>query len=153
MSNIPDNRSKEFLKLIRTVEQRLSEYNQPLTINKTKVLEVLFESDDHLSVEDIIQLSNHNDKKLTVTTVYRILSSFEHYGIVDSITVLDRKRYELSYKKQPHYHLYCLKCGSIVEFDDIDIHDRFLKELSNVEFEPVGFNVIINGVCKKCQAQ
>ncbi|TET87491.1 MAG: hypothetical protein E3J96_05400 [Sulfurovum sp.] len=78
--------------------------------------------------------------------------SFEAYGIVDSIIVDNKKRYELLYLKKPHYHLYCQECHKILEFESLDIHDMFLTHLKSLEFQPTNFNVIINGVCKKCQA-
>ena len=142
---------KEYLDFISIVENRLSSHNQLLTFNKSKILEILFENSEHLSVEDIVRISKEKDIELKTTTVYRTLATFEAFGIVDSILVNDKKRYELSYFKQPHYHLYCQSCHKISEFESLDIHDKFLIHLKNLEFKPTNFNVIINGVCKKCQ--
>ena len=83
--------------------------------------------------------------------MYRILSAFETFGIVDTLIVEDRKLYELAYIKQPHYHLYCMECQKIIEFSNVEIHEKFLKELRDRKFTATGFNVIINGVCKECQ--
>jgi len=63
----------------------------------------------------------------------------------------DKKRFELVYCKQPHYHLYCQECNKVMEFESLDIHDLFIKHLKNIDFKPTNFNVIINGVCTKCQ--
>ncbi len=144
---------QEYLNFLNIVDKRLASLNQILTINKTKIIEILFENSEHLSVIDIVKISNNQESNcLTTTTVYRVLSSFEAYGIVDSITVDDKKRYELLYFKKPHYHLYCQECHKIAEFESLDIHDMFLTNLKSLEFQSTNFNVIINGVCKKCQA-
>ncbi len=147
-----DIKTEDFSDFIELVEKRLSSHDQILTINKKQILEILFTNTEHLSVNDIVNISKKSkDKKLDTTSVYRILSSFETFGIVDSILLDDNKRrYELSFLKKPHYHLYCQECHKIAEFESLDIHDMFLTQLKNIDFQPTNFNVIINGVCKEC---
>ncbi|MEA3353240.1 MAG: Fur family transcriptional regulator [Campylobacterota bacterium] len=152
MCKVPTNKIKEYLEFLKIVEKRLESHNQNLTINKSIILELLFENSEHLCAEDIIKLSKKKENNsLKASTVYRALNTFETFGIVDSITVGDKKRYELSYFKQPHYHLYCQECNTISEFESLDIHDMFLRELKHLKFKPTNFNIIINGVCSKCQ--
>ncbi|RLA82827.1 MAG: hypothetical protein DRG78_06090 [Epsilonproteobacteria bacterium] len=152
MCKLPTNKIQEYIELLKIVKKRLESHNQILTINKSNILEILFENSEHLSAEDILKLSRtkHNNS-LKVTTIYRTLNNFEAYGIVDSIIIDDKKRYELAYFKQPHYHLYCQSCHKINEFESLEIHNKFLENLKNIEFRPTNFNVIINGVCEKCQ--
>jgi len=152
MCKVLTNQIQEYIEFLKIVEKRLESHNQILNINKSIILEILFENSEHLSVEDIILLSKAKESnKLSVTTVYRILNVFESLAIVDSIIVDDKKRYELSYFKQAHYHIYCQNCHKIHEFENLDIHDKFLENLKKIDFKPTNFNVIINGVCKQCQ--
>ena len=152
MCKIPTNNVQEYIEFLKIVGKRLESHNQVLNINKSIILEILFENSEHLSVDDIILLSKTKESnKLSVTTIYRILNAFETLGIIDSIIVDDKKRYELSYFKQPHYHLYCQNCHKISEFESLDIHDKFLQNLKSEGFKPTNFNVIINGVCKQCK--
>jgi len=152
MCKVPTNQIQEYIEFLKIVEKRLESHNQILNINKSIILEILFENSEHLSADDIILLSKAKESnKLSVTTAYRILNIFESLGIVDSIIIDDKKRYELSYFKQPHYHLYCQNCHKIHEFENLDIHDEFLTNLRKIDFKPTNFNVIINGVCKQCQ--
>jgi len=69
---------------------------------------------------------------------------------VDKIIIDDKKRFELVYFKQPHYHAYCQECNKLIEFENLEIHNLFLKNLKEINFKPTNFNVIINGVCKNC---
>jgi len=152
MCKIPVSKAQEYIDFLQIVKKRLVSHNQILNINKSSILEILFENSEHLSVDDILILSKTKKSiKLSITTIYRILNVFETFGIVDSIIVDDKKRYELSYFKQPHYHLYCQRCHNIAEFESLDIHDKFLQNLKSEGFKPTNFNVIINGVCKQCQ--
>ncbi|MCK5293348.1 MAG: transcriptional repressor [Arcobacteraceae bacterium] len=150
-----DNNIEDFLEFIELINKRLISHEQILTPNKEFILKILFDNSEHLSVNEIVNLSKTEDgKKLDTTTVYRILSNFETFNIIDSILLDDNKRrYELSYLKKPHYHLYCQYCSQIIEFESLDIHDKFLSQLNNINFQPTSFNVIINGVCKKCQTR
>jgi Fe2+ or Zn2+ uptake regulation protein len=152
MCKVPTNKLDEYIDFLKIVEKRLEFHNQILTINKSIILELLFENSEHLSADDIVQLSKTKQANtLNVTTAYRALSTFETFGIVDSISIDDKKRYELSYLKRPHYHLYCQSCNAISEFECLDIHDKFLQSLKRLSFTPTNFNVIINGVYNKCQ--
>lgn len=147
----PQKELQEYLEFLKIVEKRLTNHNQILTKNKQEVLKIIYENNSHLSAEDIVSISKQNiGQRLKSTTVYRSLSVFETLGIVETITVDDKKRYELSYFKQPHYHLYCQECGTISEFEDKNIHQLFLAQLNQKEFKATNFNVIINGVCNKC---
>lgn len=141
----------EYVEFLKIVEKRLASHSQILTFSKSKVLEILFDSGKHLTVEEILNISRKSlNNQLKTTTIYRTLSTFESLGIVDSIIVDEKKRYEVSYFKQPHYHLYCQECNEIEEFENLEIHNMFLEQLNQREFKATGFNVIINGICKKC---
>jgi len=150
---MPQINSTDSIKLMKLIEKRLDTRGQVLTINKKVIVKILLENSEHLTVDDIVGISEKNKyKKLDRTTVYRILSKFESYDIVDSIVLNDnKKRYELTYLKNPHYHIYCNECNNMSEFENLDIHDKFLSQLKNENFQPMNFNIIINGVCKKCQ--
>ncbi|WP_419769284.1 MAG: Fur family transcriptional regulator [Candidatus Marinarcus sp.] len=145
------NNSKNYKEFLNVVKQRLNHHKQLLTQNKKTILKILFESQSHLSAEEIIAISEtYNDGLLSASTVYRTLSSFEHFGVVESLAIQDKKRYELNYLKQPHYHLYCQECNQVIEFEDAKIHSSFLSTIEKMNFKALHFNVIISGVCKQC---
>ncbi len=79
MCKIPTNQIQEYIDFLEIVEKRLESHNQILTINKSIILELLFENSEHLSAEDIILLSKTKESnKLSATTVYRILNILNH---------------------------------------------------------------------------
>ena len=152
MCQLPNVENNDYLNIFNIIKKRFEQHSQLFTLNKQIIFRILYEYSEHLSVDDIVSIAYENFKqKLNNSTVYRILSSFEVLGIVDNIFVDDKKRFELVYFRQPHYHLYCQECNKVIEFESLDIHDLFLKELKNIQFKPTNFNVIINGVCKECQ--
>jgi len=152
MCLLPNIKNSEYLNIFSIIKNRFEQHNQLFTINKQIIFRILYEYSEHLSVDDIVNIALANFKqKLNSSTVYRIMSAFEVLGIVDNIIVDDKKRFELIYFRQPHYHLYCQECNNVIEFESLEIHNLFLKELDKIDFKPTNFNVIINGVCKKCQ--
>ena len=152
MGKQPNKNSSEYINIFNIIKKRFEKHNQLFTTKKQIIFKVLYENSEHLSVDEIIIISRkYFNEELNSSTVYRILSSLELLGIVNYIVVDDKKRFELAYFKQPHYHLYCQECNQVLEFESLDIHDLFLKHLRNINFKPTNFNVIINGVCEKCQ--
>jgi Fe2+ or Zn2+ uptake regulation protein len=152
MSKLPNVENKEYLSIFSIIKRRFEQHHQIFTVNKQIIFRILYENDEHLSVEEIACIaSEYYKQSLNHSSVYRILSFFEVLGIVDNISVDDKKRFELVYCKQPHYHLYCQECNKVREFESLDIHDLFLAHLKSIDFKPTNFNVIINGVCQKCQ--
>jgi len=144
-------KTNEFKFFFDIIKKRFEKHNQVFTINKQVIFKILYENNDHLSVDEIVNFAKILfNKILNTSTVYRILSSFEILGIVDKIVVDDKKRFELIYFKQPHYHAYCQECNKVIEFENSEIHDLFLKNLKNINFKPTNFNVIINGICNDC---
>ena len=152
MCQLPSVESSDYINFFNIIKNRFVQHNQIFTINKQLIFRILYQNGEHLSVEEIVLIANKDfDLVLNNSTVYRILASFEILGIVDNIVVDDKKRFELVYFKQPHYHLYCQECNKVMEFESFEIHNLFLKHLKDIDFKPTNFNVIINGVCSKCQ--
>ena len=152
MSTLPIIDKSEYLNICNIIKNRFEKHKQLFTVNKQMIFKILYDNSEHLSVDEIILIANKENKQLlNNSTVYRILSTFEMLGIVDNIIVDDKKRFELVYFKQPHYHLYCQECNKVMEFESLDIHDLFLSHLKSINFKPINFNVIINGVCQQCQ--
>ena len=139
--------NNNYIDLYKIIKKRVEQHKQVFTKNKQEVFKSLFNSSDHLSVDEIIE----DTQIFNRSTINRVLTSFEGLGIIECIIIVDVKRYELVYLKQPHYHLYCQECNNISEFSNLEIHKLFLNNLENMNFKATSFNVIINGVCNKCQ--
>jgi len=154
MSPLPNIESNDYFNFFNIIKNRFEKHNQIFTINKQVVFKILYQNSEHLSADEIVLLAKENfEQSLNHSSVYRILGAFEILGIVDNIVVDDTKRFELVYFKQPHYHLYCQECNTVSEFESYEIHSLFLKHLDSINFKPTNFNVIINGVCAKCQGK
>ena len=86
----------------------------------------LFEQTErrHLTAEDVYRLLMAENIDVGLATVYRVLTQFEHAGLLmrhhfDN----DKAVYELN-RGSHHDHLLCLQCGKVEEFFDPAIEKR-----------------------------
>jgi Fur family ferric uptake transcriptional regulator len=78
----------------------------------------------HLSAEDVYRLLINEDIDIGLATVYRVLTQFEHAGLLQRHHFESGKAvYELD-EGTHHDHLVCLQCGRVEEFVDAEIEKR-----------------------------
>jgi len=100
------------------------------TAPRLRILELLEESaEHHLSAEDIYRRLIDSGEDVGLATVYRVLTQFEHAGLVTrhnfegghSVFELDSGSH--------HDHMVCLESGRVIEFVNEDI-ERLQKEIA-----------------------
>ena len=78
----------------------------------------------HLSAEDVYRLLLAESLDVGLATVYRVLTQFEHAGLLERHYFESGKAvFELS-AGQHHDHLVCIDCGRVEEFYDAEIEKR-----------------------------
>src|SRR5438132_6319425 len=95
------------------------------TLPRRKILE-LFETTKvrHLSAEDVYKALLAEGIDVGLATVYRVLTQFEHAGLLSRQHFETGKSvYELN-QGGHHDHLVCLPCGRVEEFYDGEIERR-----------------------------
>lgn len=134
-----------------------------ITEPRQVILELLNNTSDHLSAEDIYMAVHGDYPGIGLTTIYRTLDLLEQMGIIYRFHFGDgRSRYELIQNTQKpghHHHLVCLNCKKIIDYDDfVDEEMKLLKKVEkslsqkyNVE---ITHHVIqFYGICKDCQGK
>jgi Fur family ferric uptake transcriptional regulator len=105
--------------------QELKTIGLKATAPRLKILE-LFQGSKirHLSAEDVYRLLLAEDLDIGLATVYRVLTQFEHAGLLQRHHFESGKAvFELN--EGPHHdHLVCLQCGRVEEFVDAEIEKR-----------------------------
>ena len=122
-----------------------------ITLPRVKILTKLESSDKrHWSAEELYQDLISDGEIISLATVYRVLTQFEHANIVlrhhfdnDSTQSV----FELN-NTEHHDHMVSIKTGKVVEFYDEDIEKRqklVAKKLINtLIFINLFYHVIIN---------
>ncbi len=148
-------RSVEYTKLLNDFKQLLKENSLKFTIQREVILEMIYNSDEHLTPEGLHHLiqEKHPDLNTGIATVYRTLSLLEDSEMVTSLSFgAQGKKYELG-AKDHHDHIICTKCGSISEFVDEGIELRQKKIAEELGFIMQEHSMQIYGICKTCQTK
>ncbi|MGD9968906.1 MAG: Fur family transcriptional regulator [Sulfuricurvum sp.] len=146
-------RTIQYEKLLNDFKQLLKANGLKFTIQREVILEMLYNSDEHLTPEALHHLiqEKHPDLNTGIATVYRTLSLLEESEMVTSLSFgAQGKKYELG-AKDHHDHLICTKCGSITEFVDEEIENRQQKIADTLGFKMEEHSMQIYGICKNCQ--
>jgi Fur family ferric uptake transcriptional regulator len=81
----------------------------------------------HLSAEDVYRILINEGLDIGLATVYRVLTQFEHAGILQRHHFESGKAvFELN-EGSHHDHLVCMQCGRVEEFYDAEIEKRQVR--------------------------
>ena len=123
-----------------------------VTLPRLKILELLERSTNHhLSAEDIYRALMEQHEEVGVATIYRVLTQFEESGIVNKLNFENNQAvYELS-NVEHHDHLVCVKCNTIIEFQDDVIEQHQLQIANKHGFQLTDHSLYLYGLCKTCK--
>ncbi len=123
-----------------------------VTLPRLKILELLEKSSNHhLSAEDIYRALIEQHEEVGLGTIYRVLTQFEESGIVNKLNFENNQAvYELS-NVDHHDHLVCVKCNTIIEFQDDVIEEHQLQIANKYSFQLTDHSLYLYGLCKTCR--
>lgn len=146
-------RTIEYAKLLSDFKQLLKVNGLKFTIQREVILEMLYNSDEHLTPEALHRLiqEKYPDLNTGIATVYRTLSLLEDSAMVTSLSFgAQGKKYELG-AKDHHDHIICTGCGRISEFVDEEIELKQKKIAESLGFLMQEHSMQIYGICQTCQ--
>ncbi len=120
-----------------------------LTAQRQAILDLINASNRHWDAEELSRALGDAGQAVGIATVYRGLAFLEAEGLVASIQLADRKRYERA-DKAHHDHMVCTACGHIEEFAHATI--EALQEAAARErgFTISGHQLVMFGRCADC---
>jgi len=123
---------------------------QKLTTQRQAILDVINLSDKHWDADEVATALKERNNPIGIATVYRGLAALAELGLIESIQLADKKRYERA-SKDHHDHLVCQVCGMIEEFCKTEIER--LQEIVAREhgFEIQDHQLLLFGICKSCK--
>ena len=131
-----------------------------LTTGREAILDILSNSEGHLSAEDIYMKVHLKYPNVGLTTIYRTLDVLSDLGMVHKFDFGDgRLRYELAIGPagaNHHHHLVCTNCGKVLDYTDfIDEEVELLRETekgleAKYKFKITNHIIQFYGLCEKC---
>ncbi|MCX7895092.1 MAG: transcriptional repressor [Thermoanaerobaculum sp.] len=137
--------------LVERMVKELKAHGHSITSQRIMIFRALARRRDHPTAEALYeQLVQDHVPELSLATVYKNLHVFEELGLVRAVASPDGKtRFDVPIA--PHHHLFCTRCGVMVDVEDgvrvaVDPH---LEE--NSGFEVTGVEVLVEGICASCR--
>jgi Fur family ferric uptake transcriptional regulator len=134
-----------------------------MTAGREAILNILSQSTEHLSAEDIYIKVHAEKPSIGLTTVYRTLELLVNIGMVAKFDFGDgRARFELLQGPKCvkyHHHLVCTGCSRIIEYSDFINEELATLEMIQNKLSKQYDFLITNhlvqycGLCAKCVAE
>ena len=147
-----DGQEQVFQERLQKLKGKCREAGLKLTHQRLEIFRELALATDHPSVEAIHKRVQTRIPTISLDTTYRTLSTFEHYGLVSKVSVVeDRARF--CGDSWPHHHLFCTECKSITDFP-CDSFDKLEHPPETDDWGRVSTRqVLLEGVCSRCSEE
>ena len=124
---------------------------QRLTAQRQAILDLINASSIHWDAEAVARALADSGHSVGIATIYRGLSALAAEGLIESIQLADKKRYERA-DKSHHDHMVCTSCGRIEEFAHETIEALQHAAANKKGFVISGHQLVIFGLCADCAA-
>lgn len=118
------------------------------TPQRREIFEVVAESGDHPTADEIFERVRRKMPALSFATVYNCLSVLVQCGLVRQVT-LDRSPTRFCPNMREHCHFFCEACGEVTDID-LPSHDALDAVPLPHGFRVSTFDLSLRGVCPKC---
>ena len=116
-----------------------------------KVFEVFLQTENHLTVNELLDLSNKNGYQLESDFVRDTLKLMCRFGFARKIKFEDGPvRYEHRHLGQHHDHMICTKCRKIIEFEEQQLENLQIQIAAAYGFHMLQHKMEIYGICSNC---
>ena len=114
------------------------------------ILNTLRTNPVHPTTDELHEMVKGQDPNISIATVYRNLNQLAAAGKVFKISNPNgADRFDFTLKK--HYHVQCVKCGSIfdVDMDELTNLKEKIHDTHGMEF--LDYDILFKGICSACK--
>jgi len=120
-----------------------------LSTQRQAILDIINASNRHWDADELARALVDAGQTIGIATVYRGLAALELEGLIESIQLGDKKRYERA-NKAHHDHMVCTQCGHIEEFSHQTIEELQQAAADKKGFKLTGHQLVMFGLCHQC---
>lgn len=119
-----------------------------MTQQRRVILQVIQDSSEHMTAEEIFMLARQQLPKLALGTVYRNLGLMVESGEILLITIPEQPNH---YDKTTceHDHFRCTECGRLYDMPQMRMMEVLSKELG---MTVTGYHLSAEGICDTCKS-
>jgi Fur family ferric uptake transcriptional regulator len=130
-----------------------AESGRPLNEMLELVIDQFMKSEKHRTLAEIYQKAHKQNSRLNRRDVEQAMQILCEHKIARALRFQDRTVYEHYHPESHHDHLYCVKCGAIVEFFDPRIEMLQMENTRRADFRLLQHSLNLYGVCHDCIKQ
>jgi len=132
------------------VAERRALEGQRMTRQRRLLLDIIRHGGRHMDADELYRRARRHDPRLSLSTVYRNLRLFARLGLIEERHFDDAHHHYEVRSSSEHYHLRCLGCGKVMEFEsNLTTH---IKEdaARDTGFRVTGGEFHLVGYCPEC---
>jgi Fur family transcriptional regulator, ferric uptake regulator len=133
------------------VRDRLHERGLRWTPQRRLLVEVLAQTDGHITGAELVERCRAADPLTTPSTVYRTLDVLEEIGLIRHAHGLDGREEFHVRPAREHGHLHCTVCQRAWEIDGDEVGDLVAGMRSARGFRVDLGHLSVVGICHDCQ--
>ena len=142
--------------MIDEAEKKFSDFLQKkdlkLTSQRRTILYQAVSARGHFSAEHLLNFSKKKDRTISKATVYRTLALLKESAVLEEQDFGDGKKiYERTQGRNHHDHFVCVRCGKIIEFENLSIEKMQDAEARKHYFKIVYHSLKLFGFCQACR--
>jgi Fur family peroxide stress response transcriptional regulator len=123
---------------VQDIRNSLSEKGLKVTPQRMRILEAIYNLNNHPTAEQIITFIRKQDPNIGSGTVYNVLDILVQNGLIKKVkTEKDVMRYDGIVEN--HHHLYCRECDYIEDYTNKKLDDLLKKFFEKNKIE--NFNI------------
>ena len=135
--------------------ERMREWAVRVTPQRLAIAEVVLNSTDHPTVQQIYERVRDHFPSMTLATIYSTLGVLQKSGLIQELPFQKMSRYEPN--MEPHVNLVCIQCENVIDADTgRDVQDVVVGLRNqideNSDFEVAWQRVDFYGLCPRCAA-
>jgi Fur family transcriptional regulator, peroxide stress response regulator len=124
-----------------------------VTPQRIAICELLTESHNHPTANDIYLALKEKYPSLSLATIYNTLDVLVGIGLVNALGSIGDDKVHFDANVSPHINLACIRCHKIVDATSAFINQLNIEIISNSGFELFGSRILYYGHCPECQIE
>ena len=122
-----------------------------LTRQREAVLQVIRESENHLTASEIFEAARKRLPSISYATVYNSLKYLRETGLVHEISFGGAGASRYDRETARHDHAICTACGKLVDFDLTGMSELVRAAARKTRFQPESIHLTLRGLCPDCR--
>ncbi len=147
---LPKVRKGRDIHVLDRLEEILRESGSELSEAEAAAAETFLTTERHQTLEEIQAQARNKNKEVTREAVEKAMELLCEHKLARILRLNNQTVYEHFHPESHHDHLYCVKCGAIVEFFDPRIESLQMETARRADFRLLRHHLNIYGVCRDC---